>query len=161
FDPRASHAGRLFWVDSGNSFNAYHVARAAAVNGLDPRRVLRAINVARPFTAFQLQQMVEKIPSGPFNPLVICSDIQALFYDRELPECDSLRSFHRFVAGVMRLQERAVVLALLHQAEPQPSRRAFLPRLLKLSNVVIPEICNRESSVFNTKDTGSSIATFE
>ncbi len=131
---KASRVGRLFWVDSGNSFNAYYVAHSAAKWGLNPRRLLRAVNIARPFTAFQLQQMLEKIPAGTFRPLVIISDLMGLFYDPEIPEHDAHRSFHRFVSGIMKLQERAVVLGLLHQEVAPPSRRAFLPRLLALSS---------------------------
>ncbi len=57
-----SQIGQLFWVDSGNSFEPYYVAQQAAKHGVDPKRVLRAINVARPFTAFQFQQMLSKVP---------------------------------------------------------------------------------------------------
>lgn len=141
-----THVGRLFWIDSGNSFDAYHVARSAARKGLDPKRVLRAIQVARPFTAYQFQQMLEKIPqpamgtsSAPINwtPLVIVSDLMGLFYDSEIPEHDAHRSFHRFVSGLMHLQDRAVILGLLHDEAVPPSRKAFLPRIMNMAKPVL------------------------
>lgn len=59
---RPSYIGSLIWVDSGNLFDAYHVSRSAREHGLDPKRVLRSIQVGRPFTAFQLCQILDKVP---------------------------------------------------------------------------------------------------
>ena len=57
--------GPIYWVDSGNSFDPYYVSQLSAQRGLDPRRVLRAIRVARPFTAYQFQRILSGIPETP------------------------------------------------------------------------------------------------
>lgn len=64
FHRRASQIGQIIWVDSGNVFDAYHMAVAARKRGLEPIRVLRAVKVGRPFTAFQFQQMLDRVPNA-------------------------------------------------------------------------------------------------
>src|SRR5690348_5333267 len=53
-----AHPARVLWVDGANAFNAYMVAAAARMAQKDPSDVLRAYQVARPFTAYQLEAMV-------------------------------------------------------------------------------------------------------
>ncbi len=63
FSRRVSQIGQIIWVDSGNRFDPYQISVMARQRGLDPSRILRAIKVGRPFTAFQYQQMLEKVPN--------------------------------------------------------------------------------------------------
>ncbi len=142
-----SHVGRLFWIDSGNSFDAFHVARAAAERRLDPKRVLRAIQVARPFTAFQFQQMLEKVPKASrlslsptesiqWRPLVIISDLMGLFYDDEIQEKDVQRAFRKFVDSLAALGDRALVIALCIDHSIPYQRRAFVSQALQAARRV-------------------------
>ena len=135
-----SLTGPLVWVDSGNSFNSYHVARLAAERGLDPRRVLRSIQVARPFTAYQFQKMLEKIPpaftsacSGVVSrrvPFVVISDVMGLFYDPEIQEDDRRRAYKEFLLRLSSLRQRAVVLGLLmNHVVPAECRSLLQPVL--------------------------------
>ncbi|MCB4757540.1 MAG: hypothetical protein LHV69_11020 [Elusimicrobia bacterium] len=157
--------GRLFWIDSGNLFDPYYVSQQAAKRGLDPHRVLRSIQIARPFTAFQFQRMLSEVPAGrslsvesgsssvpgqkPVHriglaPLVVISDLMALFYDEEARYEDVQRAFKDFLVGLYPLRQRAVVLGLLlHRAAP-PRRGHFLPQVLKLAKGMVAT----RSSVF-------------
>src|SRR5450631_3854841 len=51
---------RIVWIDAANQFNAHWVARSARVFHKDSKAVLRAFQYARPFTAFQLEAMVNQ-----------------------------------------------------------------------------------------------------
>ncbi len=74
FSRRVSQIGQIIWVDSGNIFDPYHISVMARQRGLDPLRILRAIKVGRPFTAFQYQQMLERVP----NPALLACPEEAI-----------------------------------------------------------------------------------
>jgi len=159
---RNSRIGQLIWVDSGNRFDPYQLSVEAKKRKLDPTRVLRAIKVGRPFTAFQYQQMLDRIPNPAlwapnapegesvlspragrgglshsqavwWTPLVIISDLMGLFYDPDLPEDALIRAFRSFMIRLSFLRQRAIVLALLRNGEPPANRRHLLPDVLKLA----------------------------
>jgi hypothetical protein len=139
-DPRRQSAviDRLFWIDSGNVFDSYRVAAAARQRGLDPLPFLRAIRVARPFTAFQFHEMLTRIPiDSPNPPLVIISDLTGLFYDSEITDPDVERAFRRFMERLGELKRRAIVLGLLLDNVAPPTRQHFLPALLAQARHVI------------------------
>lgn len=127
-----SRPGPLIWVDSGNLFDPHAIALAAARRGMNPVRLLRAFHVARPFTAFQYQQMLRKVPVsvGCRYPFVILSDLMGLFYDPEIQERDVRRAFQGFLVQLALLKKRAVILGLQFPYEAPSARRHFLPHLL-------------------------------
>ncbi|OVE77791.1 hypothetical protein BVX98_01845 [bacterium F11] len=159
FEKKAKVAiGKLMWIDSGNIFDPYHMARVAAQRGLSPVRILRSLQVARPFTAFQLQQMLKKIPNptqlrtfipdGQAGsvvdsqlmvrvPLVIISDLMSLFYDPEIQERDVQRAFRDFMRQLSFLKTRAVVLALHPRYAVPKQREHFLPTVLNLADRMV------------------------
>lgn len=94
---RPSQIGQLIWVDSGNIFDPYHMSTLARQRGMNPARVLRAVKVGRPFTAFQFQQMLERIP----NPA-----LWAYPEGEGMPQAELPSAFSREVAA---LDENAVV----------------------------------------------------
>lgn len=132
--PRQAEIGKVMWIDSGNTFDPYYIARASARRGLNPTRILRAIQVARPFNAFQLHQMLDKIPTPIVRrpPLVIISDLMKLFYDSEIQEEDVRRAFRQFMVRLSFLQKRAIVVGLVIHAPAVPNREHFLPQLWDL-----------------------------
>lgn len=81
FSRRVSQIGQIIWVDSGNRFDPYQISVMARQRGLDPLRILRAIKVGRPFTAFQYQQMLEKVPNPALlaYPEEASSDLPSVF----------------------------------------------------------------------------------
>ncbi|MCG3205959.1 MAG: hypothetical protein KCHDKBKB_02685 [Elusimicrobia bacterium] len=166
---RNSRIGQLIWVDSGNVFDPYLLSVEAKKRKLDPVRVLRAIRVGRPFTAFQYQQMLERVPNPAlwapdggnltqserirgeglknsqavwWTPLVVISDLMGLFYDPDLPDDALIRAFRSFMIRLTFLRQRAIVLALLHEDEIPVNRRHLLPDVLKLARRVSGELSN-------------------
>jgi|GEM_PF-4162328 len=152
---QASQVGKLLWIDSGNYFDPYRMALTSVRRGLNPTRILRAIQVARPFTAFQFQQMLEKVPKpvllkvqGPNRmarlvwrrPLVILSDLLKLFYDEEIQENDVNRAYRDFLIRLSFLKKRAIVVGL-HIIYPTPRKRVhFLEPLLSFATRLTPRL---------------------
>ncbi len=118
---------RVFWVDAGNSFAAYHLGRTARFLGADPREVLSRILFARPFTVFQLEAMIcQKLPAAVGRELVVLSDPLALFCHEELAPAvsDAWRIFRRVLEGIRRLRAPLLVLAVAREsAAAQKSAR--------------------------------------
>lgn len=129
--------GPVFWIDSGNYFNAYSLSDQARRRGFDPKIILRALKIARPFTAFQFQQMLDKVPfsaEGDKPPFVFISDLMGLFYDPDIQEDDLKRATREFLIKLLRLKRRAVVLSLLIDRPVPPLRASLLARILDMAD---------------------------
>lgn len=138
---------RLVWVDSGNRFDAYLVSRAARQRGLSPKSVLESIQLARPFTAFQFHEMLEKIPKKGTPPVVVISDLMGLFYDEELPKKDMERAFRQFQIRLAALQKHAIVIALLIDGPVPKDRQHLLSSILAMAKgVYTPSITVKDPS---------------
>ncbi len=160
---RNSRIGQLIWVDSGNRFDPFGMSLEAKKRKLEPARVLRAVRVGRPFTAFQFQQMLDRVPNPAlwapdkgiptlperardeglknsqavwWTPLVVISDLMGLFYDPDLTEDALVRAFRSFMVRLAFLRQRAIVLALLRDGEAPADRRHLLPDVLKMARRV-------------------------
>src|SRR6266581_4489307 len=51
---------RIVWIDAANQFNAHWIAQSARAFHKDSKEILRSFKYARPFTAFQLETMVNQ-----------------------------------------------------------------------------------------------------
>jgi hypothetical protein len=100
--------GRIYWIETGRTFDVQQVARMAGEYGLDTRRVLRAIHVIRPLNLAQMEVTLNEIArpvvwSGQkpvtYRPLIIIPNARALYGD----------NVARFNQTLRRLSERAVV----------------------------------------------------
>ncbi len=125
---------RVFWVDAGNSFAAYHLGRTARSLGADPREVLSRILFARPFTVFQLEAMIcQKLPAAVGRELVVLSDPLALFCHEELSPavCDAWRVFRRVLEGIRCLHVPLLVLAVARKAAAAQKSAREHPRYMR------------------------------
>ncbi len=126
---------RVYWIDAGNGFDAYGLGQAARAAQLDERRVLSHVQVARPFTAIQMNGMLSRqLPQIPRACPVILSDPMALFYDLEMPENDVARVFRDFIRVVRGLSLPVLALAVARKAPEQRSRLS--PQLLREARTV-------------------------
>ncbi|MDE2290721.1 MAG: hypothetical protein KGL53_01455 [Elusimicrobia bacterium] len=107
------------WIDAGNRFDAYGLGRTARDSGADPRRVLKAVRLARPFNAFQLETLLTRGlgEAGACDPVVL-ADPLALLYDEELPEAEARRAAPRLKRALRALASPCVMLAVARQASP-------------------------------------------
>jgi hypothetical protein len=151
----------VIWIDAGNSFDPYRLSVSVRRRGGDPRRILKAIQVARPFTAFQLHEVLAKVPAGPIPPLVIISDLMGLFYDSELREEDMLRAFRQFQVRLEELGRRAVVFGLV-LARPVATERKHLlaPILESARRVFVPACTAREDLTVPVKRVVVTVCSF-
>lgn len=79
----------VVFVDGGNSFRLYKIARLAQLHELNPTRALERIFISRAFTAHQLTALImEKLEETTKQykaKLVVISDIAGFFLDNDLP----------------------------------------------------------------------------
>ena len=85
----------VVFVDGGNTFQLYHVARLARLHGLDPKQTLERIYISRAFTAYQMTALVlEKLRETIRRydaKLVVISDIAGFFLDKDIAETEARR----------------------------------------------------------------------
>ncbi len=107
----------VVFLDGGNIFDSYSIARYAIQHEIERTRVLRRIHVSRAFTFHQLhslatetvQTVIEKFQAG----LVVVSDITLLFCDPDIRNKQEARdTFTRTVRSLRETAERKDVLVL-------------------------------------------------
>jgi hypothetical protein len=90
---------KVIFIDGGNTFRLYQIARLAQIHQLNPKQVLDNIYISRAFTAYQatslityqLKEAIKKYDAK----LVIISDIAGFFLDKDIPDGEAQRIFSR------------------------------------------------------------------
>jgi hypothetical protein len=81
---------KVIFVDGGNSFRLYQVARLAQLHQLDPQQALERIYISRAFTAYQMVTLITKKLKETVQKfsakLVVIADIARMFLDKDIPE---------------------------------------------------------------------------
>jgi len=104
--------GPLLVLDGGNRFNAYPVARR-----LNGTTALEHLQIARAFTCFQMQALLETTETG--GPALLVLDPLATFNDENVPASERQFTFRRCVAELTRLsRHRPVGIGLLNRPDP-------------------------------------------
>ena len=49
---------RVVFIDGGNSFKLYQIARLARLHNLNPEKILKKIHISRAFTAYQITSLI-------------------------------------------------------------------------------------------------------
>ena len=127
--PALAHGARLFWVDAGNSFNAYGAGYAARALGCDPKAVLRRISLARPFNLFQLETMIcRKLPAQWRGEPIVVADPFPMLYDEDVALKDARRVLSNVLRAMMELP--AVWMILSVDRRPPRGREPWSRELL-------------------------------
>jgi hypothetical protein len=136
-------SSNVVFVDGGNSFRLYQVARLARVHQLDPRQALERVYISRAFTAYQLtsliierlQEAVEKFHAK----LVVISDIAELFLDKDVPDTEACSIFNQVLTYLSDFaQKNQIILVATYPPHPSNERNLYLKTLTcKTANVVI------------------------
>ena len=133
-------SSKVLWMDAGNGFDAFRLARASRALGRGPREALSRIELARPFNAYQLTAMLEEklVPAlkAASAGLAVLSDPLALFYDPEFEPADARKAWAPFLEALLRAASQVPILALGVQREPSPGRPDFLPGLLNRAKAI-------------------------
>ncbi len=136
-------ASSIVFIDGGNTFRLYQVARLAQIHQLEPKQTLDHIYISRAFTAYQMVALImERLEEAVarFNAkLVIISDLAGLFLDKDISDEEARRVFSQVTAYLSRFaRENQVVLIATYPSRPNNSRNLCLQTVTcERANVVI------------------------
>ena len=107
----------VVFIDGGNTFRLYKIARLAQLHQLDPKEVLERIFISRAFTAYQLTSLIlDKLEETIKNcgaKLVVISDIAGFFLDNDIPNEEAQRVYSQIVSYLSSFA-RAGFLGIKH-----------------------------------------------
>ncbi len=124
----------VVFVDGGNTFRLYQVARLAKLYQLDPKKTLENIYVSRAFTAYQITALILKKLKNTVKhynaKLAIISDIAGFFLDKDVSE-DEARRVYSQVTGYLSnfARENQIVLVAIYPPHQERRRNNFLHAL--------------------------------
>lgn len=134
-EPALKLGAGVFWLDAGNSFDAYGASYAAKVMGWDAKEILSRIQLARPFNLFQLETMVRrKLPEKWRGEPIVLSDPFPLFFDEDVEEEEARKVLSSVLRGMKALPAVWIVLGVERTAPK--GREKWLTELLRQANVV-------------------------
>ena len=121
----------VVYVDGGNTFRLYQVARIAQLHKLNPKEALERVYISRAFTAYQMtslimDQLKETVKKYDAK-LAIISDIAGFFLDKDVPEDEARSVFSQVTAYLSRFaRENEVVLVATYPPHQETRRNSFL-----------------------------------
>ncbi|HUK85725.1 MAG TPA: hypothetical protein VLU95_07670, partial [Candidatus Acidoferrum sp.] len=91
----------VIFVDGGNTFRLYKIARLAQLHDLNPKQVLGRIFISRAFTAYQLTSLIldklEETVQKYNAKLVVVSDIAGYFLGDDVPHEEAVRVYSQII----------------------------------------------------------------
>jgi hypothetical protein len=116
-------------LDSGNCFNVYTVAQILRSYTAEVNPALERISVARAFTCYQVNTLLENTPADSRPTLVL--DLLATFYDESVPTRERQRLLHLNASELRRLSRQGRVMASVHLPPPDAPHAAELQEILE------------------------------
>jgi hypothetical protein len=121
----------VFVVDAANRFDPYQLVREARTRGLEYKKALSLVRVARAFTSHQLvrllqEELARELTSGG---LALLLGPVSLFYDEQVPLKERRRLFQEMVDTLTALKTRAPIL-LLQPLLPRAATNRHFGRML-------------------------------
>jgi hypothetical protein len=144
----------VVFIDGGNTFRLYQIARLAQLHQLDPKQTLERIYISRAFTAYQTTALIlEKLKDAVkrYNAkVVIISDIAGFFLDKDVPEYEARRVYSQVIAYLSNFaKENGIVLIATYPPHQQTKRNSvFQAATCGNANVVISLIQTRYEREF-------------
>ena len=115
------------FIDGGNTFRLYNIARLAQLHQLDPKEVLERIFISRAFTAYQLTSLImEKLEETikTYNAkLVVISDIAGFFLDNDVPAEEAHRIYSQIVSYLSNFARKHQIILIATYLPYESSRR--------------------------------------
>ena len=131
------------FVDGGNVFNPYVVAKIARGHGLNPKNILERIYISRAFTAYQLSSLIlgklDRAIRKFRSKLVAVADISSLFFDRDVPKTEAQDLFMKVCGRLEKIaKERKAIVLVSYTGRRSSGRGLFLEAVLYgRANVVL------------------------
>jgi hypothetical protein len=127
---------RIVWIDAANQFNAHWVAQSGRAYHKNSKDVLRAFKYARPFTAFQLEAMVnQKLVSAMHKYQALFAVIASplWLYEEADDQYATQHSFDLLTSGLRQLSKHLAILLLIPDPKPTP----YYHRLIRMADQVV------------------------
>ena len=106
----------VVFIDGGNTFRLYKIARLAQLHQLDPKQALERIFISRAFTAYQLTSLIlDKLEETIKNydaKLVVISDIAGLFLDDDIPREEAQRVYSQITSYLSSFAKKHQVIVV-------------------------------------------------
>ena len=138
----------VIFIDGGNTFRLYQVARLAQLHQLDPKQALERIYISRAFTAYQMTALIlDKLKESVSRfdaKLAIISDIAGFFLDKDVPEDEARRVYSQVTSYLSNFaKENQIILIATYPPHQETRRNNFLHALT----------CGRANSVISLRQT--------
>jgi hypothetical protein len=138
----------VVFIDGGNTFRLYKIARLAQLHQLNPRQVLERIFISRAFTAHQLTSLIlDKLEETIKNcnaKLVVISDIAGFFLDNDIPREEAQRIYSQIVSYLSSFARKHQIILIA----------TYLPYSGNKRNSLLQEMtCARANTVLSFSKT--------
>ena len=133
----------VIFIDGGNTFRRFHIARLAKLFHADEKRTLDNIHLSRAYTAYQMTNLIMEHLKNSVQrthaKIVVISDITGLFLDQDLAEDEVRRIFSQITAYLQTFaRENELIIIATCPQRPRDSRNVYLQALTcNKTNVVI------------------------
>ena len=157
----------VVFVDGGNTFRLYQVARLARLYRLDPKQALERIYLSRAFTAYQMTALILeklKVTIKRYDAkLAIISDIASLFLDKAVPEDETRRVYTQVTAYLRNFaKENQIMLIATYPPHQETKRNNFLQAVTcGRANVVIALKQSKYDCILGVAELPSETLTLE
>jgi len=138
----------VVFIDGGNTFRLYKIARLAQLHQLNPRQVLERIFISRAFTAHQLTSIIlDKLEETIKNcdaKLVVISDIAGFFLDNDVPHEEAQRIYSQIISYLSSFAKKHQIILIA----------TYLPYSGNKRNSLLQEItCSKANTVLSFSKT--------
>lgn len=147
----------VVFIEGGNTFRLYKIARLAQLNQLNPQEVLKRIFISRAFTAYQLTSLIlDKLEEAvkTYNAkLVVISDVAGFFLDNDVANEEAQRVYNQIVSYLSSFAKKHHIIVVA----------TYLPRSESRRNSLLQEMtCTKANTVLSlTKTTYTREVTLE
>jgi hypothetical protein len=120
----------VVFIDGGNTFRLYKIARLAQLHHLNPRQAIERIFISRAFTAYQLTSLIlDKLEETIKNcnaKLVVISDITGFFLDKDIPNEEAQRVYSQIISYLSSFAKKHQIILITTNLPYSDSRRNSL-----------------------------------
>lgn len=117
----------VVFIDGGNTFRLYHIARLAQLHHLNPKETLERVFISRAFTAYQLTSLImEKLEESikVYNAkIVIISDIAGAFLDSDVPLEEAQNVYNQILSYLSNFAKKYKIIVIATYLPYERSRR--------------------------------------
>jgi DNA repair protein RadA len=138
----------VVFIDGGNTFRLYKIARLAQLHQLNPQEVLKRIFISRAFTAYQLTSLIlDKLEEAvkTYNAkLVVISDMAGFFLSNDVAHEEAQRVYSQIVSYLSSFARKHQIIVVA----------TYLPYAESRRNSLLQEItCARANTVLSFSKT--------